>query len=670
MTKSPSALITAVFLFALPLASYSGLFYGSINTKYFLATSVISLLLAWSGYQLYSGAWQPVWRRRYLLYALVLVLLAHYAASYFGVFLEKSLWSDILRSSGVLYLTLAAAFAWLLGETLEARGWQLVRRTVVLSAGVVGLLSMVSAAGLGYSETWLWIPFGIEGITFGNSTFAGVYILLAFVIGLVEFVRSYHHKRWRLIVATALALTAFSPIMFNFGLFLGKTSLTAVLDNPVLILGAARASSATMFLILAFLGGRYAINLFTSNRIRFYLNAAWAAALAAVIVGAVALLFTPGSAVQQAYIEASTEARLIVWQGGLEAVKDRPYFGWGPENYNLAHERYFNNELYQQENIGQVWFDRAHNIVVDTLVTIGYVGATALLILALVFWWTLWRVRRATLISETETIIWATLPLAHFLQLQTGFDTVPSYVLLAVIAGYVLHLERQLSSGYVAKSPGRWQGYANIGLALVLIIAALLSFKYVVYDEYVRQQALIDTFATDTPEAQRQLIEISLSQVSDWETLRMSSASFWKGAILGARETSDVEAYRENVLATAKLYDQYYEAYLEANPDHYRARMNYAYFLILQTAFGERRLEEARQLLEDSYQLSPDNPLTPSLHAIVFLYGINFDSARARVEEAKALNPDIRFSKEIEAYVERQIRRFPRPNTVLQLDNL
>ncbi len=667
MKYSPFGVIVASFLALLPFVIMrQSLFYGAVNGKFFFSLLAVDLILIGGAYVVAKGRQGVVWKHRWLLYALLAVLATQYVSSYFGVFLERSLWSDILRSTGVIFLTHMVAFAVFAGAFLKEQDWTLIRRTVIFSAGLFGVLTLVGLDGFGYVREISIFQFKETGLTFGNTTFAGVYLILAFIFGLIELVRSWDDLYWRRLLIGALVVTGISPTLFNVGIFLGKTPFAEVVANPVLILGSARASSATMFMLLAFLAGRYVISLFLKEKLKGRALISWSVLMLLGITLSVGLLFTPGSIVQDAYIKSSTAARILIWEGGFEAFKDRPYFGWGPENFNVASERYFKNELYLDKNFGEIWFDRAHNIIVDTLVTVGAVGAFAYVLFAGVFAWTVRRAYLAGLIKNTEAILLGALLPAHFLQLQTGFDTVASYVLLALIVGYVLSLERQLVPQ--SASPSVWMLWVyKIGAALIVVVA-LTSLKFVVYDEYVRQTALLKTFSAPLQE-QRELIRISLAQSSDWESLRLSAASFLRGSIEGAATATDRKTYITNVVESAKIYEEEYQKYLAAHPDHYRARMNYTYLMLIETALGNYRLNEAKDLVESSYDLSPENPLTHVLNALVFLYGINFDKAREHIDAAIALNPEIDFPKQMKDYIELQIQRFPR-NSLLQLENL
>ncbi len=67
----------------------------------------------------------------------------------------------------------------------------------------------------------------------------------------------------------------------------------------------------------------------------------------------------------------STQTRLITWKLSWKAFKEKPLFGWGPENFLIAYEKYYdpNYAIY-----GETWMDRAHNKIFDLLAMQGIFG--------------------------------------------------------------------------------------------------------------------------------------------------------------------------------------------------------------------------------------------------------------------------------------------------------
>lgn len=654
--------LAASFLALLPFFFSRTLFYGAVNAKFFFAILAIDLLVLIAGYKLWTRKDALSIEGKWMLGGIALVTLVQYLTTFTGVHPERSLFSDIIRSTGVLFLTHIAALAVLLGSTLTTKDWSLIRRSVALSAAAFSTLAIVGTEGLGISGYFLWLNLDINGFSFGNSTFAGSYLLLALALALVELTRS-ESKKWRNIMLAASVLVLASPLLLNIGILFGKTPFAEVISDPSLLLGSARASSVAAYALVFFMLGALAIRKFAPEKSKKAGLVSWAVLWVVGIAAGLALLFMPGSPVQEAYIQASSEARLIVWGAGMEAVGERPMLGYGPENFGYAFETHFDNRVYLKENFGEAWFERAHNVFVDTLSASGAIGIASFALLILAFWYAVYRGSRAGVIALPETLLLAALPVAHILQLQTAFDTVGSYVLLGVIGGYALYLERQPGEGIALPS---WSGKA---LAVVVIVLALLSFKFVFLDELSRQEALFSTFSKQTPDEQLIATKKSLERASNFELLRLSSASFLSGTLAQLAEGTDQKKLAAVLKPFIAEYKGAYERYLSEHPDYYRARMNYAYLLLTSVIFGEGEIEKAKGIIAESYELSPGNPLTYILDGLAAFYEGDVKTAKAKVNEAIALNPDIELGHEVLDYMERQESRVPRIS-LLRLQNL
>lgn len=99
-------------------------------------------------------------------------------------------------------------------------------------------------------------------------------------------------------------------------------------------------------------------------------------ALLAFILGAF-LYAAPDLYVRARASGGTITTRVLTWETALDAVRTRPLLGWGPENFHIPFNTY-----YQPEQLAfsyyETWFDRAHNIILDTLTQTGVVGLLAL----------------------------------------------------------------------------------------------------------------------------------------------------------------------------------------------------------------------------------------------------------------------------------------------------
>jgi len=78
----------------------------------------------------------------------------------------------------------------------------------------------------------------------------------------------------------------------------------------------------------------------------------------------------------------TAQNRLMTWNSAYQGFKEKPFIGYGYENFYQVFDKYFNAKIYRHAG-SVVWFDRAHNMVFDRLITGGLIGL--LLYLSILF---------------------------------------------------------------------------------------------------------------------------------------------------------------------------------------------------------------------------------------------------------------------------------------------
>lgn len=74
--------------------------------------------------------------------------------------------------------------------------------------------------------------------------------------------------------------------------------------------------------------------------------------------------------------DSSIAFRLLAWRTSLQALRDRPLFGWGIDNYRNAFDRYFPQSVLSNLYAEQ-WADRAHSVILDVAIPAGLAGMAA-----------------------------------------------------------------------------------------------------------------------------------------------------------------------------------------------------------------------------------------------------------------------------------------------------
>ncbi len=645
--------VSAIFAFFLPFVYSRGLFYAGTNAKYFYIILFSYFVFCVAVYRIWTKKADFGFFKKPLFLSVVGLLLLQYMASFSGIFPELSFWSQILRSTGTFFFTHIVLLALVFAGTLKREDWTFLRRTVVVSSGLFSFLYFFGTQGLKYKGIILGVDFSLNGLSLGNETFAGAYVLLGIVLTFVEIFNS-KSKREKLFYVFLLCLQMLSPLILNFKIWTGGVN---VFQNPIDFIGPARASSVLAFALVFYVLIYQLISKIKDNLLRNRVTVAYNSLLLFGVVLSVFLLFTPGSFVQKKYIDMSTEARIILWDSSWKTIKERPVLGYGPETFRIATQKNFDNRLNLKENMGEIWFDKAHNYFLDSAISTGFLGlAVSLLVFALSFL-AIKKAFRAGKINKHEYVLMSAFILIYILQLQTSFETVATYFLLAFLLGYSMYLENGLEDNKKNKGEISLAGKILSGvLCLVIIFGLPVTLK-----ESKQQHALVNILRTKESEFDKRasLISMSLDGTSSFESIRVTSISFLKGVIEKMSKGELGSELASKIVGEMNVYEKYYKQYLEMQPNDYRARMNLAYLYFVKTFLGSNSLKEAHAVIEGSYELSPNNPLTYQMDSLSYLYEGNIKKAKEISVKGAELNTNIEYSKEIFDFLLKQEKSFP-----------
>ncbi len=123
-------------------------------------------------------------------------------------------------------------------------------------------------------------------------------------------------------------------------------------------------------------------------------------------------------------------SRISVWKISINAFFEKPYFGYGPENFYIAFNKHYDPTLPEMENLGT--FDRAHNYLIQILIDS---GIFALIFYLIFFFSLLWQLQK---IKQQHP---------HANGLQAGFMAL-FIASLASIDGFAIMLVFFLFSAY------------------------------------------------------------------------------------------------------------------------------------------------------------------------------------------------------------------------------
>lgn len=426
------------------------LFFPYITGKNLAFRVIVEIIAgAWLALALTNAAYRP--RRSWILAAFGAFVAVMALADAFGAYPFKSFWSNFERMDGWvtlihLYLYMVVAVSVLTAEKLWRRLWQL---SLAISGmvGIYSLLQLAGAAALGQG--------GASGLsarldaTFGNPIYLAVYMLFHIFIALLLWSqeRGEAGRRWTPAAVFYAAVIVLDTLVLFFtgtrGTMLGLLGGAAIAG--LLYAGSAGSARIWKWIVVSFaVVTLLAAILWAARDTPFVKSVGFLDRLASISIS-----------------DATVKARFLNWGMAWEGVKERPFLGWGQENYALVFDKYYDPRMYAQEQ----WFDRVHNSVFDWMVAGGVLGLLAYLSIFAAAILALWK---STFRPEERALL-AGLFAAYFFHNLFVFDNLASYLLFATTLSYVAwrasSSERPLFGGTILPAAS---------LPLVAIVCALV----------------------------------------------------------------------------------------------------------------------------------------------------------------------------------------------------
>jgi len=181
----------------------------------------------------------------------------------------------------------------------------------------------------------------------------------------------------------------------------------------------------------------------------------------------------------------TVQTRFWAWEAGLKGWQESPktiLLGWGPENFNIPFSKNFNPNFYVGPG-SETLFDRAHNMFVEILVTMGVVGFAAYVaifyFLLRSLWRLLWHKLRENL--KDEAIYYAglfSLIVAYIIHNFFFFDTSANFILFFTVLGLISFLSSGTNNIHELSRTSKKLASSQVLTTIVLLVAtAILIYK-------------------------------------------------------------------------------------------------------------------------------------------------------------------------------------------------
>jgi len=490
-----------------------------------------------------------------------------------GVNPQRSFWSNHERMTGLLMWVHLVAFFVVISSTLKThREWRTMFAVTVSVAAIVAVIALFDLAGL------VNIQGAMDGSTIGNTSFMGVYLLFNAFFAIYLFLKSKSTSRY-----------------YFFAVFLLLT----------VVLFISNAIASILSLVVGFVLILLLYTVFMSRK--KYVKVIGTAGISISVVVSIflgVLLFVPGSIVRQEFIRIDTEARLTVWASAWRGFMERPWLGWGRENFSIPFYRHFDPRLYLPEHGGETWFDRSHNIVLDTLNASGILGLLVYMGLFVLGFVVLWKYFKNSKGDFWTSAIFTSALIAYFIQNLTVFDMINSYMMFVMTLGF-------LSSLPLLKNDTSHVGKSVRNLSSLYIIPVLIGFFFVFsfftifpwlsgsnvaralhHQDFDRMIYFYSRAIGDSPLGRS---EIRLFFARQFQTFSTSEQG---------RQTE-----KKEIEKVFRYLDEELRRNIKENPFCFQAHINTAIFYNVWAQVDASKATNAREILDKAIVLSPKNQI-------------------------------------------------------------
>lgn len=409
-------------------------------------------------------------------------VLAIMASALNGVAPALSLWSNTERATGVIFIISVFLLSLVSSAVFKSwTDWKRLFQSLFVSSIIFTLLTIIV-------DTSWWTFHNLSsssGFTFGNSTYAGIYLAFCFFISLGLGLSSPHRSR-KIIYFLGSFFIFLNPIISGF--------LHPLFGKPFSLTGEATTA------FISIIVGSLVAGFWMLYR---KADVSWKKGLLGVfiftIISSIALSAIPNGPVEK-FVSNSASAgptRFVFWDIGWQGFKDRPILGWGGDTYNLVYGKYFNPLVLEPGYSGEYWVDKSHNIYVDELVSGGVVGFLAFALFMAVILWGLARKAMNKKESFMNVALFAGV-VSFMIEGLMTFQTIFGWLALGLVSAFVAN---NYTGTIWQKNKFEYKTFDKPVLITTLaILVFVFGLEFVVIKPFKVSKAIVNLNSSSIPE--------------------------------------------------------------------------------------------------------------------------------------------------------------------------
>jgi len=414
-----------------------------------------------------------------------------------------SFFGDPGRAGGFLNFGFYIIFSILMFLIIEKKYWQKIWDFTIS----IGTLVSLVAISQHYNILNIFIAQARPGSTIGSSVLLGIYLLFLVFMSFTFFLKEKDKKRkiayfsafllFLFVIALSQSRATFLGLSVGFAYFslLFSTKIFSKKEQKIIIF------SKIAFLIFAITAVFFIYYVNVSKEIPFLNGNNFIQKTVKGVLPRLSLSLV------------TADPRFSVWNVAFGAIKEKPLLGWGPGNFSVAFDKYYDPSLPYITTDWGSWYDKAHNFIFDIAVENGILGLTAyLLILGLLFY----KIQNLKNKNPENYIIYHGIQATFIGYLVNNlfcFDSFSNYIILFLLIAFSLKLisNFELKENTEKEQPAslepsqRNKKYKTLGAILLFLAFLWFAFAYNLKPFFINAQM---NFASQNKNCQKSLPEM------------------------------------------------------------------------------------------------------------------------------------------------------------------
>lgn len=430
-----------------------------------------------------------------------LFFLSFAISTFVGADWYRSFWDNHERMLGLFTIFHYVIYYFVVTSVVkEWKDWKWLLRLFLMAGSVVMFIGVLQKLS---PELLLNMGNNRVSATLGNPIYYSGYGLFLFYIGHILFWKE-SVKSWKYFAAIGGALGFL-------GVFLGGTRGTLL----GLIASIGVLAICYLFVLKEHKKIRRAIGVVIIASIAIFglLFGFRQARFVQAIPAVGRLLNTP-------LVEGTGATRMMAWEIAVEALREKPVFGWGPNNYYYAFNKFYRPEFLER-GWGETWFDNAHSAVFNTLAVQGIIGLLAYAGLFVFAFIQLLQDRKKGNVDAHIFSIGTAFLAGHFVHNAVVFENPTSFLYFFFFLAFVNSLSARASD---SELPIKIEG-GKVSAALIAIVGVAV---------------LLIIYSTDINVARANMA--SLKSLQAFSTGKLAADAYRKAAEISSPHIDDIRS--------------------------------------------------------------------------------------------------------------------------------